>query len=273
MATRDALQAKRALIEAECDSQRVEIYRDLVAAVDGYSMDMRALLFESKTFDLTDDGRRAIPRGVRVALERSRLDVRQLVAEIIDRRAIPALEPILPSSEPAMEPTSGKSESAESHEEGAQRNQNDTVVGKTAFVSYSHKDERYRQSLDISLAQLRRDHLISVWHDRKILPGQKWDQEIDENLNSAALVLLLVSPDFLASEYAYTREMSRALERRKSGSAIVVPIILRPSDWKNSPLKYLQALPEGHPVSRWPNRDEAWLNVAHGLRQLISGEG
>ena len=270
VAARDALQAQNALVAAECDARLADRYRHLMAAVDGYAVEMRALLFEQKKFDLADDGRLAIPRGVRAGLERRRLDVRQLVAEIIDRRAVPDAGPILPYSEPAMEPTPGKSEGAESHAEGAWRHQPDATVGMTAFVSYSHKDVRYRQSLDISLAQLRRDKLISIWHDRKILPGQKWDQEIDENLNSAGLVLLLVSPDFLASEYAYTREMSRALERCKSGSAIVVPIILRPSDWKNSPLRYLQALPEGNPVSRWPNRDEAWLNVVHGLRQLIS---
>lgn len=147
-------------------------------------------------------------------------------------------------------------------------------VGWSAFVSYSQRDERYRQRLDISLAQLRRNSLISVWHDRKILPGQEWDREIDKNLESADIVLLLVSPDFLASDYAYSREMMRALERHQSGSATVVPIILRPSDWQNSPLGSLQALPnKGRPVSSWPNRDQAWLDVAQGLRRLISDQG
>lgn len=142
--------------------------------------------------------------------------------------------------------------------------------GLRAFVSYSHRDERYRQRLEISFASLRRSGLISTWYDRKILPGEEWEDEIDENLNSADLVLTLVSPDFLASDYAYSREMSRALERRRSGSAIVVPIILRPSDWQNSPLGSLQALPrEGRAVSSWPNRDEAWLDVVQGLRRLV----
>jgi TIR domain len=86
VATRDALQARKKLIEAECDAQLADRYRDLVVAVDGYAMDMSALLFESKTFDLTDDGIRAIPLGVQTALERRRRNVNQLVAEIIDRR-------------------------------------------------------------------------------------------------------------------------------------------------------------------------------------------
>jgi hypothetical protein len=143
-----------------------------------------------------------------------------------------------------------------------------------AFVSYSHQDERYRKKLDISLAQLRRNKLISVWHDRVILPGQEWDREIDRHLEDADIVLVLASPDFLASDYAYGREMSRALERHQFGKATVVPIILRPCDWQHSPLAALQALPNnGRAVSSWPNRDQAWLDVAQGLRRLISGQG
>jgi hypothetical protein len=146
----------------------------------------------------------------------------------------------------------------------------EVLAGRSVFVSYTHKDERYRQKLEISLTQLQRDGLITVWYDRKILPGQEWDQEIDRNLESAEIILLLVSPDFLASNYAYGREMSRALERHQSRSATVVPIILRPSDWQHSPLAPLQALPsEGRPVSRWSDRDQAWLDVAQGLRRLI----
>ena len=154
------------------------------------------------------------------------------------------------------------------------RHQADHSVGRSAFVSYSHNDERYRHRLDISLVQLRRNNLISIWHDKKILPGQEWGQEIDTNLESADIILLLVSPDFLASEYAYSREMLRAVERHQAGSATVVPIILRPSDWQDSPLGVLQALPSaGRPVTSWPNRDRAWLDIAQGLRRLISNQG
>jgi hypothetical protein len=151
--------------------------------------------------------------------------------------------------------------------------QTDAPGGRSVFISYSHKDERYRQELEISLTQLQRDNLVTVWHDRKILPGQEWGQEIDRNLESAEIVLLLVSPDFLASNYAYGREMLGAMERHRSRSATVVPIILRPSDWQHTPLSSLQALPsEGRPVSRWSNRDQAWLDVVQGLRRLISGQ-
>lgn len=143
--------------------------------------------------------------------------------------------------------------------------------GKSVFVSYSHKDDRYRDELDKALVQLQRNGQISIWYDRKIQAGQKWDQEIDRNLETANIVLLLVSRDFLASDYASGREMRRALERNESGSATVVPIILRACDWQNSPLGELQALPkEGRPVLSWFNRDNAWLDVTQGLRRLIS---
>jgi len=144
-------------------------------------------------------------------------------------------------------------------------------VGMKAVVSYSHKDERYLRELDVAVSQLRRNGLISVWYDRKILPGEEWDLEIDGCLSNADLVLLLVSPDFLASDYAYSREMSLALQQRESGMAIVIPIILRASDWTNSPLGSLQVLPSNaRPVLSWANRDEAWLDVIRGLRRLIT---
>jgi hypothetical protein len=141
----------------------------------------------------------------------------------------------------------------------------------SVFVSYSHNDERYRQALDVSLAQLKRNTLISVWHDREIIPGQQWDKQIDKDLETADIVLVLVSPDFLASEYVDTREMQRAIERHHAGRTVVVPVILRPADWQNSPLGDLQPLPSaGRPVSTWRKRDQAWLDVFRGLRQLIS---
>lgn len=147
----------------------------------------------------------------------------------------------------------------------------DVASAVPVLSAYSHKDERYRQALDISLSQLKRNGIVSVWHDRKILPGQEWGKEIDQNLETADIVLVLVSPDFLASDYAYTREMKRAIERHHAGLTTVIPVILRPSDWQNSPLGELQALPgNGRPISMWPKRDQAWLNVVHGLRQLLS---
>jgi WD40 repeat protein len=145
---------------------------------------------------------------------------------------------------------------------------------RNIFISYSHADERYVRELETVLAPLRRDNLISIWEYRRISPGQEWSREIETALGNADIILLLVSPDFLASDYIVNEELPRALERHQSGSATVVPIILRDAVWKASPLGRLQVLPgNGRPVSTWPNRDQAWLDVARGLQRLISSLG
>ena len=138
------------------------------------------------------------------------------------------------------------------------------------FFSYSHKDEALRDELAEHLANLRRQEKINVWHDRKIPAGGEWRNEIDGHLNSADLILLLISPAFLDSDFCYQDEMQRALDRHEAGEAFVIPIILRPVDWQGSPFEKLQALPkDAKPVSVWANRDEAWLDVAQGLRIAV----
>src|ERR1035441_9343706 len=112
------------------------------------------------------------------------------------------------------------------------------------FISYAHEDEELRQEFVKHLSQLKRDGLIQDWHDREITAGSEWAGQIDEHLNAADIVVLLVSPDFVASEYCYDIEMKRALERHAAGEARVVPVILRPSDWQTAPFAKLNALPK-----------------------------
>lgn len=141
------------------------------------------------------------------------------------------------------------------------------------FYSYSHKDETLRLELEKQLANLRRQGVITQWYDRNISPGTEWNDEIEKHLNSATVILLLISPDFLNSDYCNNVEVARAIERHNEGSAVVIPVILRPTNWKGSPFSKLQALPtDARPVTTWSNVDEAFLNVANGieiaLRQL-----
>jgi tetratricopeptide (TPR) repeat protein len=138
------------------------------------------------------------------------------------------------------------------------------------FYSYSHKDEGLRDELETHLAMLKNEGVIRGWHDRQITPGQEWDGKIDEHLNSADIILLLASPDFLASKYCYDIEVARAMERHEAGEARVVPVILRPCEWQRAPFSKLQALPTGAvPITRWPDRDEAFLNVTQGIRRAV----
>jgi MinD-like ATPase involved in chromosome partitioning or flagellar assembly len=137
------------------------------------------------------------------------------------------------------------------------------------FISYSHKDERLRRELETHLKLLQRQEVIATWTDREIMPGQQWKDEIDENLESADIILLLVSADFVASDYCYDVEMKRALKRHDAGEARVIPIILREVHWRFAPFAKLQALPTlGKPVMDWNNRDEAWSDVAAGIRKV-----
>lgn len=138
------------------------------------------------------------------------------------------------------------------------------------FYSYSHKDEELRNQLEIHLALLRRQGFIHHWHDRRIGAGQEWAGAIDANLESAQIILLLVSADFIASDYCYEKETARAIERHEAGEARVIPVLLRAVDWTDAPFAKLQALPkDGKPVTAWADRDAAWLDVAQGIRKAV----
>ena len=135
------------------------------------------------------------------------------------------------------------------------------------FYSYAHEDEELRKELEKHLTLLQREGTLHQWHDRKIIAGQEWADEIDQNLESAQIILLLISADFIFSEYCYNNEMKRAIERHTAGEARVIPVIIRSVDWSGAPFGKLQALPtDGKPVKSWPDRDEAWTDVTKGIR-------
>lgn len=138
------------------------------------------------------------------------------------------------------------------------------------FFSYSHADEQMRDELEKHLTMLKRQGLVDTWHDRRLRAGDEVDKGISENLEKADLILLLVSSDFLASEYCYSNEMLRAVERHNRGEARVIPVILRPCDWHSAPFGKLLAAPtDGKPVTKWANRDEGWLDVVKAVRNAL----
>jgi internalin A len=140
------------------------------------------------------------------------------------------------------------------------------------FYSYSHKDEELRNELETHLKILERTGVIHGWHDRKITAGEEWKGKIDENLEKADIILLLVSADFIASDYCYDIEMKRAMERYKAKEARVIPVIIRDVNWTKAPFAKLQALPkEAKAVIKWRNRDTAWLDVSKGI-ETVAGE-
>jgi hypothetical protein len=140
-------------------------------------------------------------------------------------------------------------------------------------MSYSHADEDLRNQLEKHLSVLRRQGTITTWNDRRIGPGADIHGQIKEELERADIVLLLVSADFLGSDYCYDVEMGRALERHHAGLSHVIPVILRPCAWLDSPFAGLRAVPlDGKPVVKYANVDEAFVEVVEAVRQVaISG--
>ncbi|MEM8909749.1 MAG: toll/interleukin-1 receptor domain-containing protein [Bacteroidota bacterium] len=146
----------------------------------------------------------------------------------------------------------------------------DEIIPVSVFTSYAHKDEALREELDVHLAMVKRDPAVQIWNDRDIQPGAEWDDSIKSELNTADIILLLVSPRFLASRYIFEVEIKTALERHEKKEAIVVPIILKKCDWEDTEFHKLQALPrDAFPVVKWDDMDEAFVNVVEGIKKVI----
>jgi internalin A len=157
--------------------------------------------------------------------------------------------------------------------EGTRRRKRDIDGQERAvklFYSYSHKDESLCGELRTHLKLLQRQGLIDTWHDRKIEAGDDWKKSIDDQLAQADIILLLVSADFIASDYCYEKEMKWALERHANGEATVVPIIVRDVNWMIAPFTGLQALPkDGLAVTKWEDKDSAWCEVSKGIERIV----
>lgn len=140
----------------------------------------------------------------------------------------------------------------------------------SVFFSYAHEDETLRDELAKHLRTLEREGTIQSWHDRKLLPGENWQQGIEQQLNSAQIILLLLSPDFINSDFCWSVELKRAIERHHAREASVIPIVLRRVDWAGSPISQLQALPtDANPVTKWADRDDAFFNITQGIKQVV----
>lgn len=137
------------------------------------------------------------------------------------------------------------------------------------FYSYSHKDETFREELQTHLAVLRQDGLIDELYDRKIGAGDKLGEEIDKHMESAHVILLLFSPDFIASE-ACRREVETAMRLKDEKQIDVIPVILRDCAWRDTGVHDLLAIPEdGKPITNWDNRDKAWQDVYEKIRNKV----
>lgn len=138
------------------------------------------------------------------------------------------------------------------------------------FLSYSHADEALRDQLENHLSGLKRQGVISIWHDRRVGAGEELHGQIHARLDEAEIILLLVSSDFIASDYCFDIEVRRAMERHEAGSACVIPVILRPCDWSGTPFRKLQAIPrDGKPIVKHATLDDGFLDVVQAIRGAV----
>ena len=138
--------------------------------------------------------------------------------------------------------------------------------------SDSEKDEEMRQNLEKHLKILQRQGDITTWHKGMIGAGKEWESETNKQLMTAHIILLLISVDFITSDWCWNVEVKRAMERHEAKQARVIPVILRRTDdWQNNtPFGKLKPLPkDGKPVSEWGNRDKAFCNIAQGIRTAV----
>jgi TIR domain len=144
------------------------------------------------------------------------------------------------------------------------------MMAAKVFISYSHKDEALRDQLEVQLAMLKRQGLIDTWHDRRMKAGEELNFEINAKLEEADVILLLISPDFLASTYCYNIEKAHALRRVQAGTAKLISVILRPCEWDQTDLRrYVLTPTDGKPITRWADADEAFLDVTRSIRKAI----
>lgn len=138
------------------------------------------------------------------------------------------------------------------------------------FISYSHKDEDFKNEFQERLSGLKRLGKIEFWEDRQLLGGEEFEATIFEKIDWADVVCLLVSPSFIASDYCFEKEMQAALLKRHEKRGHVLPIIIRhDANWRSFEIGKLNALPtDGKPIGE-PKNDLAWKDVIEKLTKLV----
>lgn len=138
------------------------------------------------------------------------------------------------------------------------------------FVSYSHKDGRFLEALENQLKLLKHKGYVEWWSDVQLVPGDDWRLVIDDKLENADIVILLVSIYFLSSDFCWEVELKQAIERHNKGTARVIPVFVRSCKWQKTPIEGLHGIPEGgKPVQKWPDKHEAWTSVADGIEKAV----
>mgnify|MGYP001791650563 FL=1 len=146
-----------------------------------------------------------------------------------------------------------------------------TAAPLKVFVSYSHRDESHKDDLVVFLKALQNLGKVSIWQDRAIDAGSEWNAEILQALDSADIILLLITARFIGSNFCFSKEMNRALMHHEQQTARVIPIIMTPCAWQQMPFAKLQVLPtDGKPVTEWSSLDAGLDNVIQGITRVVN---
>jgi WD40 repeat protein/predicted negative regulator of RcsB-dependent stress response len=138
------------------------------------------------------------------------------------------------------------------------------------FCCYAREDQEMLDELKKHLMPLQREGQIKIWSDTDLNAGAEWEKELHQHLESADIVLLLISPDFMSSDYCYSTEMKRAIERHEQDNLHIIPILLRATFWRNAPFAKLQMVPtNAKPVRSWPDRDDAFNDITEHIHRLL----
>jgi serine protease AprX len=153
---------------------------------------------------------------------------------------------------------------------GTSSSARDVMTPLKVFISYSHLDQALWKEFKAHLSPMERAGRIDIWSDQKIEAGQRWEDEIYRKLDGADIILLLISAYFVESEFCYSKELKRAVERDAEASARIVPVRVRPVSLKGTILEKLQALPPGaKPITSFPDPHEGWTQVAEQLYDIV----
>jgi hypothetical protein len=192
-----------------------------------------------------------------------------LLAGIKSGRAKPSTPPGFPATGTSSTPSAGGVHQTLPAQPVFPQNLAPLSKAIEIFIAYAHEDEKLRNELEKRLVTMHRQGLITAWYDSQIVAGSNRKQEINKHLNNAGIILLLVSPDYIASDECYEIE-KHAMERYNAGEARVIPIILNYAEWEEASFSDLEILPSNRiPVTGWPNQSQAFLDIVKGIRKAV----
>lgn len=138
------------------------------------------------------------------------------------------------------------------------------------FIAYAYADRNMVKEVEKDLKAMKRHTKIS-WSGIDVDAGEDLQEENQKNLNAAHIILLMISRDFLASDYCYDQQIQQAVARHDKKAAVVIPVILSTCDWKDdTPFRKLTPLPEnGKPVQKWNLKADAYTNIKRGIQKVV----